>query len=692
MPNALANATSPYLRQHRDNPVEWLQWGPDVFARAEAEHKPILLSIGYAACHWCHVMAHESFEDQDTARLMNENFVCVKVDREERPDLDLVYQSALSAFESQGGWPLTMFLAADGVPFWGGTYFPPEPRWGKPSFGQVLRSIADVYRAAPDKARHSTQDLARALMALGEPTAQGARAELSANTLDLAANAVLNAMDPHDGGLQGAPKFPQLTALDLVWRGYLRTGVGAMRHAVTLSLDRMSQGGLYDHLGGGYARYCVDDRWLVPHFEKMLYDNALFVDVLTTVWRTTKSPLYAARVRETIAWLLREMRTGEGALAASFDADSEGEEGRFYVWTESQIDAVLGPDAPAFKKAYDVTPGGNWAEGDHPKVILNRLHNIALGDAASEASLARSRDKLLAVRAKRVPPERDDKVLADWNGLAIAALVNAATSFLEPSWLKAAEDVFAVVVKIHVVPEARSARLARDPRDDDGNLYHSSFAGTSGAQGFLDDYANMARAALALYEATGKSAYLERALTWVRTLATDFAGNDGSFFYASAHGDERLLVRPRHANDGPQPSGNGTLAGVLARLHLLTANQSARVSASAILAAFSGMASKYPVAFATLLNSFEALISAQQIMVIAKNDDPLVGAAFGAPRPDRVVQVLPPGAELPAGHPAHGKQQVGGKPTAYVCVGTTCSLPVHTTAELSALLQAPRAS
>ncbi len=669
MPNALATATSPYLRQHQDNPVDWQLWGPAVFARAEAEQKPILLSIGYAACHWCHVMAHESFEDQATAALMNENFVCVKVDREERPDLDLVYQSALSAFEGHGGWPLTMFLAADGVPFWGGTYFPPEAKWGKPSFSQVLRSIAEVYQRNPDKVKQSTAEMARALQSLGEPQAQGSNGEtVTAGTLDLAANAVLNSMDPLHGGLKGAPKFPQLTALDLLWRGYLRTGVEAMRHAVTLGLDRMSQGGLYDHLGGGYARYCVDDSWLVPHFEKMLYDNALFVDLLTTVWRSTKSSLYAARVRETIAWLLREMRTSQGAFAASFDADSEGEEGKFYIWTEAEIDAVLGRDAPAFKNAYDVTAGGNWE--DH--VILNRLHDPAHTD---DAALARSRETLFAVRAKRIAPDRDDKALADWNGLAIAALVNAATSFAEPKWLAAAEEVFAAVVHVH---------------DDDGVLHHSSFEGATGAPGFLDDYANMARAALLLHEATAKTQYLSRALVWTRTLATDFIGSDGSFFYADADADARLLVRPRHANDGPQPSGNGTLTGVLARLHFLTANAGARASAGQVVTAFGGLASRYPVAYATLLNSFETLTSAQQVVVLASATDPLAAAAFAAPRPDRVIQVLAADSALPEGHPAHGKTAIKGKPTAYVCVGTTCSLPVHTAADLAALLQAPR--
>ena len=673
MSNALATSTSPYLRQHRDNPVDWQLWGAGVFARAEAENKPILLSIGYAACHWCHVMAHESFEDDATARLMNENFVCVKVDREERPDLDMVYQSALSAFESQGGWPLTMFLATDGVPFWGGTYFPPQPRWGKPSFEQVLRSISQAYRDSPAKVRQSTKEMSRALKALGEPATQGAGNPITTASLDAAATAVLDVMDPINGGLKGAPKFPQLTALEALWRGYLRTGVGAMRHAVTLGLDRMSQGGLYDHLGGGYSRYCVDEVWLVPHFEKMLYDNASFLDLLTTVWRSTKSELYAARIRETVAWLLRDMRTPDNAFVASFDADSEGEEGVYYVWTESEIDQLLGPDAAAFKTVYGVTAAGNW-EGH---VILNRLARPALGTGEQEKALGRSRAKLLAVRAKRVPPERDEKVLADWNGLAIAALVNAAVSFADSNWLSAAEKAFAAVARIH---------------SDGDKLHHSSFAGTAGAQGFLDDYANMTRAALALYEATGTASYLAKARAWAAVIERDFASADkAGYFYAPKDADKQLLVRPRHAHDGPQPSGNGTTAAVFGRLAAHTGDAATRERAAAIISTFGGLAAKHPVSFATILNSFESITSAQQVVVVTGNsNDAMIATAWAAPRPDRIVQVVAPGTKLPASHPAAGKEAMNGRPTTYVCVGTRCSLPVQSAADLAALLKAPQ--
>ncbi len=673
MPNALATATSPYLRQHQDNPVDWQVWGDAAFARAEAENKPILLSVGYAACHWCHVMAHESFENKATARLMNENYVCVKVDREERPDVDLVYQSALSAFEGHGGWPLTMFLTPGGIPFWGGTYFPPAPRWGKPAFDHVLRSIAQAFRESPDKVRGSAAEMARALRALGEPKAQGDAQPLSRQTLDRAASSLLAIMDAGNGGIRGAPKFPNLTALDLLWRGYLRTGVGALQHTVVHALERMSQGGLYDHLGGGYARYCVDEAWLVPHFEKMLYDNALFIDLLSTVWRTNGAPLFEERVRESVAWALRELLTSEGAFAASFDADSDGEEGKFYVWNEAEIDHLLGPHAPVFKKAYDVTAAGNW---EHT-VILNRLHAPALGDGQAEAELASSRAKLFTVRSQRVAPERDGKVLADWNGLMIAALVNAAMTFRERSWLTAAERAFQAVVRIHGT--------------DGDQLAHSSFEGQRGAGGFLDDYANLARAALALHEATGKGEYRAQAESWIATIEANFGAPDGGYFFAPAGGDARLVVRPRHANDSPQPSGNGTAAGVLARLYLLSGEDALRARAERLLTAFGGMAGKYPAAFATVLNSFETLISAQQIVVIGGQDsatDALLAEAFAGPRPDRVVQRIASGASLPARHPAAGKTAIGGKATAYVCTGQSCSLPVHTAEALRQLMRA----
>ena len=653
--------------------MDWQVWGPGVFTRAAAEHKPILLSIGYAACHWCHVMAHESFEDEATARLMNDNYICVKVDREERPDLDMVYQSALQALEGQGGWPLTMFLTADATPFWGGTYFPPEARWGKPAFREVLSGIARVYRDDPARVRESVAEMTGILRTLSAPLS-GAAA-IPADLPARAARAILPALDPVHGGFNGAPKFPQLSALQLVWRQFLATGDAKLGDAVTLALDRMSQGGIYYHVGGGYARYATDAVWLVPHFEKMLYDNAQFIDVLTTVWRTTKSALYEARVRETVAWLLREMTTASGALASSFDADSGGEEGTFYVWSEAEIDELLGPRAAPFKAAYEVTAGGNW-EG---ATILNRTARPRLGGAAEETLLAADRDILFTARKMRVAPERDDKALADWNGMTIAALAQAAATFGEPRWLAAAERAFAAVV---------TDQTAGD------RLHHSYCAGDAVRVGFLDDYAHMARAALALFEATGADHYLQRSQSWIAALNDHYwDGSGGGYFIAATDGDPHLLVRPRHAHDNAQPSGNGIAAEVLTRLYYLTGEDGYRQRAEAVLATFGGEATRYPVALATLLNAAGLLATARQIAVIGHRGDPatdaLIAAAQQAPSPDRVIVVVAPGADLPPGHPATAKTQAGGKATAYVCQGTTCSLPVTTAAELAQSLRDP---
>ena len=416
--NRLGDETSPYLLQHRDNPVHWQPWSEATLAAAKAADKPILLSIGYAACHWCHVMAHESFENPQIAARMNELFVNIKVDREERPDLDQVYQHALALMGEQGGWPLTMFLTPDGEPFWGGTYFPPEQRWGRPGFAQVLEALSEAYRAKRDDVAKNVTALRDALQRLGQPQSGGG---VSRQQLDPIAERLLRETDQINGGIGTAPKFPQCGIFELLWRAWKRTRQPAYRDAVIKALDAMCQGGIYDHLGGGFARYSTDARWLAPHFEKMLYDNAELVDLLTLVWQDTRNPLYRQRIEETIGWVEREMLTSGGGFASSLDADSEHEEGKFYVWSEAEIDAVLGDRAALFKRFYDVTPEGNW-EGH---TILNRISTPALADDATEAELAICREMLLQARASRVRPGWDDKVLADWNGLMIAAMAEA---------------------------------------------------------------------------------------------------------------------------------------------------------------------------------------------------------------------------------------------------------------------------
>ncbi len=656
--NALSHETSPYLLQHKDNPVHWRPWGPEAFAAAKAENKPILLSIGYAACHWCHVMAHESFENPAIARLMNELFISIKVDREERPDIDTIYQHALALLGEQGGWPLTMFLTPEREPFWGGTYFPPEPRWGRPGFPQVLEALARAYREDRDAVAKNTAALTQALGRLATPTAgDGISIELT----DRVAERLTREIDWTHGGIGDAPKFPQASLLSVLWRGFRRTGIEAMRNAVTLTLDHICQGGIYDHVGGGFARYAVDRVWLVPHFEKMLYDNAQLVELLTHAWQATGKRLYAERVAETVAWLAREMRQEGGGFSSSLDADSEHEEGKFYIWSEAEIDAVLGGRAGRFKEIYGVARAGNW-EGH---TILNRLERPEwLGDAV-EAELAEDRARLLAARAARVRPGLDDKVLADWNGLMIAALAYAAPVFGKPRWLALAEDAFAFVER---------EMVARD-----GRLRHSWRAGRAAHPATLDDYANLARAALLLHEATGKPDYLARARGWVDVVDRHYADAGGGYFVA-AEDTEGLLTRPKLVQDAATPSGNGTMAEVLARLYYLTGEDAYRARAEATVKAFAGDVPKNFFPFGSLLNGNEMLLQAVQIVIRGRRGesgtDALLAAVQSVSLPMRVLVVIEPGAALPGSHPAAGKDQIEGRATAYVCRGPVCSLPI----------------
>ncbi len=671
--NLLANETSPYLLQHRDNPVHWQAWNADSLALARREGKPILLSVGYAACHWCHVMAHESFENDDIAQVMNELFVNIKVDREERPDLDLIYQTALSMMGEQGGWPLTMFLTPDAEPFWGGTYFPATPRFGRPAFPQLLQGIAETYRTETDKVLQNVAALRDGLAKVARPPAGE---DLSIEVLDTAAAHAVRMVDPVRGGTTGAPKFPQPSFFRFLWRTYRRTAAVMFRDAVTVTLDNICQGGIYDHLGGGFSRYATDPVWLVPHFEKMLYDNALLVDLLTEAWQETTSPLYATRVRETIEWVLRDLRTGDGnggafGLAGAFDADSEGVEGKFYVWTADEIDALLEADAEAFKQAYDIRPDGNW-EGN---TILNRSHTLALADDDAEATLARCRETLLAVRAKRIPPQRDDKVLADWNGLMIAALANAGAAFDRPDWIEAAQSVFSFV---------------HETMSDGTRLYHTWCAGRPAHAAVLDDYANMSRAALILAEVTGLKSYIDLAETWVEAADSHFwDGADGGYFLSADDTDD-VISRSKTIADNAVPSGNGTMVEVLARLFHVTGKTAYRDRAEDLIRALSGGPDQHLVNYGTMLAAYELLDRAVQVVVIGPPADPatdaLLRTAFTASLPNRVLTRLAPDTPLPEGHPAYGKGQIDGAPTAYVCVGPTCGLPVTDPEALGAAL------
>jgi len=666
--NRLAGETSPYLLQHKHNPVDWWPWGTAALARAKELNRPILLSVGYAACHWCHVMAHESFEDEATARVMNELFVNIKVDREERPDIDHIYMSALHHLGEQGGWPLTMFLTPAGEPFWGGTYFPNTPRYGKAAFVDVLQEIARVFREKPE----SIEQNRSALMArLAERARPAGRVVIGAAELDRISAQMAGLIDPVHGGMRGAPKFPQPIMLEFLWRAGRRTKDARYFALVELSLARMCEGGIYDHLGGGLARYSVDERWLVPHFEKMLYDNALLLPLLALAYQRSGNTLFRTRAEETVDWLAREMTTPEGAFCASLDADSEGEEGKFYVWTPAEIGAVLGQeDASFFAEHYDVTESGNF-EGHN---ILNRLKSLPRS-IEDEQRLAQMRQKLLEVRGRRVRPGLDDKVLADWNGLLIEGLVSAARLFERNDWIEKAARAFLFI----------AAHMSHGNR-----LGHSWRAGKLLFPGLASDHAAMTAAALALYEATQEREYLERAETWQATLDRHYANKETGGYYLAADDAVDLVVRPSPTTDDAIPNAIAIVARNLVRLAIFTGHHDWRDQADRLFEGVLSRAGENLFGHLALLNALDFRLRAAEIVVTGSDRQAteLLAAARKFPFLDTVV--LPASDALPKAHPAQEKIKASAESAAFVCVGETCSLPVMSLQALAAALDATR--
>src|SRR6266511_311051 len=625
--NRLARETSPYLLQHKHNPVDWWPWGTDALAEAKRTNKPILLSVGYAACHWCHVMAHESFENTATAKVMNDLFVNIKVDREERPDIDQIYMSALHHLGEHGGWPLTMFLTPGGEPFWGGTYFPKTARYGKPAFVDLLREVERVFRQEPQSVEQNRSALMERLAASARPEG---RVVIAPSDLDRAADQLVRMIDPVNGGMRGAPKFPQPIRLECLGRAAERTNNARYCAAVELTLARICEGGIYDHLGGGFSRYSVDERWLVPHFEKMLYDNALLLELLALAYLRSGNDLFRRRAQETVAWLAHEMTTGEAAFCASLDADSEGEEGKFYVWSLAEVTTALGSDDGAFFAAhYDVTAEGNF-EGHN---ILNRLKNLPRS-REDEQRLTPLREKLLRVREKRVRPGLDDKVLADWNGLMIAALVNAGLAFNEPLWLE--------------------------------------------------------MAALALHEATGEHAYLERSLAWQATLDRHYANPDNGGYFLTADDAEGLVVRPSATTDDATPNPNALAAQNLIRLAVFTGQHAWREKADRLFEGTAASAAENLFAHLALFNALDLRLRAAEIVVTGEDEraTDLLAAARNLPFLDRVV--LRAARELPAQHPARDKVKAAAQSAAFICVGETCSLPVNEPDAIAGAVSAAR--
>jgi uncharacterized protein YyaL (SSP411 family) len=674
--NRLARETSPYLLQHAENPVDWYPWGPEALERAEREDKPIFLSIGYAACHWCHVMERESFENEAVAALLNRDFVSIKVDREERPDLDEVYMAATTALSGSGGWPMSVFLAPDRRPFFAGTYFPPVDRYGRPGFATVLQRLAELWRTdRPGLMEQANQLVAhvRANFESAEPAA--VRGELIA----AAVRDHARAFDPQWGGFGKAPKFPPCAGLALLLRHHRKSGDADALSMVTTTLDRMKDGGIYDHLAGGFARYSTDERWLVPHFEKMLYDNAELSHVYLDAFQVTADDEYRRVASETLDYVIREMQGADGGYFSATDADSEGEEGKFFVWTHDELRALLEPEAADhFSFFYDVSPEGNW-EG---KNVLHRRRTVpegarVLGVApeALEQSLATSRATLYLARKERVPPLLDDKVITAWNGLMIAAMAKGKRVLGEPRYLESAE---------------RAARFALTTlRRPDGGLFRTARRGRAHIPAYLEDYAYLADALVSLYEAGGSAEFLREAATLVERLIRDFGDADGAFF-ATAKDHELLVARPREGHDGAIPNANAVAARVLGRLgrHLERPELTSR--ARAAIEAHGALVARAPRAFATSLAVIDFLEANPAELVIV-----------GAPgAPDRIALELAVARHYLPNHlighadPNHpsdlpllaGKTLVGGRAALYVCENFACQAPLTDPAAVDAAL------
>ena len=682
--NRLAGETSPYLLAHARNPVDWYPWGPEALARARDLDRPIFLSIGYAACHWCHVMERESFEDQGVAAYLNAHFVAVKVDREERPDLDDVYVAAVQALTGQGGWPLSVFLAPDGRPFFGGTYFPPAPRHGLPAFQQVLSGI----RRAWAEQRGDVEASAAAVVAhLADARGMGdaAGALPPAEVLAAAAAAVRAGFDEANGGWGRAPKFPQPMVLEFALRRHLATGDPEPLAMARRSLDRMADGGVRDQLGGGFHRYSTDERWLVPHFEQMLYDNAQLARVYLHAWQLTGEPGYRAVATGTLDFLLSELRTPGGGFAASLDADTEGVEGGTFTWLPGEVRETLGDASPLFEAAYGVTEAGNW-EG---VTILSRLRSdreladrFGLPAGVVAERLADARARLLAARRRRPQPARDDKVLAAWNGLAIAALAEASRALDA-----AAPHLAGRAAAYRDAATAAAADVLAGLRVAPGRLRRSWKDGRATADGVLEDAADMADGLLALYEATLDERWFREAVDLTEGILAHFADPAGGF-HDTADDAEGLVVRPRDPQDNATPSGSSMATSVLLRLAALTGEPRYRATAERALAGVGPYLARYPTAFAGWLGALE--VAHQGIAEVAIVGDPkaarpLVRAASRAYSPFRVLAVSsdPAASVVPL---LRDRFALRGRATAFVCRGFACRQPVHEPEALEALL------
>ncbi len=670
MPNRLAGETSPYLLQHKDNPVDWFPWGPEALQKARDEDKPILLSIGYSACHWCHVMEHESFEDPDTAEVMNALFVSIKVDREERPDLDGIYMQAVQMLTGHGGWPMTMFLMPDGRPYYGGTYYPNEPRHGMPAFTEVLKAVADAYRSRKGDVVESARNLTEQL----RTPRQGHSDEiLTAAVLQVAAQRLAGQYDWDNGGFGSAPKFPQPMSTEFLLRAYRREPDPRVLQMVEHSLTQMANGGIYDQLGGGFHRYSTDPHWLVPHFEKMLYDNALLSRLYLHTFQLTGNVLYRRITEETLDYVLREMTDASGGFYSTQDADSEGVEGKFFVWSPNEIVAELGEtDGALFNRYFDVTAGGNF-EG---KSILNvpvPASQVANAAGVTEEALGevvrRERPRLYDVREQRVHPGRDEKVLTSWNGLMLRSFAEAAATLGRDDYRDAAV--------------ANAEFLLRELRPQ-GRLLRTWKEGRAKLLGFLEDYAMLIDGLIALYETTFDRRWIDEARSLADEMVELFWVEGEDVFYDTGSDHEELIVRPRDTFDNAMPSGSSVAADVLLRLALFVGEPDYARKASSSLRSVAQLLTNYPTGFGHWLGALDYYLSRPlEVAVIGPRDDPaslaLMDVVAGAYLPNKIVAGWDPadGNAAIAGLPLlEGRSLVDGKPAAYVCENYACQMPV----------------
>jgi len=668
MPNRLINETSPYLLQHAHNPVDWYPWGDDALQQSKNDDKPILLSIGYSACHWCHVMEHESFEDEGTARMMNELFINIKVDREERPDLDNIYMQAVQAMTGRGGWPMTVFLTPDLVPFFGGTYYPPTPRYGMPSFQQVLHGVASTFRDRRGEIEQTAQRLMEHLsQSLATPTGGG---DLRVETLDAAYHALARQFDPVNGGFGDKPKFPPAMALEFLLRTHRRTGWIKAWEMIDLTLHKMAQGGMYDQLGGGFHRYSVDERWLVPHFEKMLYDNSQLARVYLHAWQVTGNEFFRTITEEILDYVTREMLDPAGGFYSTQDADSEGEEGKFFVWTPEEIRDVLDDDADAdaFIAAYGVTRHGNF-EG---KNILEFV-----GEMEQRPVLVETRRKLFEAREQRIHPGRDDKVITSWNGLMLAAFSEAARALGRDDY--------------RAVAERNADFLLGELRRDNGRLLHTWKDGDARVNGYLEDYAYLIEGLLELYQTTFDPRWFVAAQELAETTLAHFQGPDGGFFDTSDD-HETLITRPRDLQDNATPSANAMAATVLLKLAGFTNDLRCVDIAHQALAQMQPMMSQYPLGFGQWLQALAyALAKPREIAIVgdphAADTQGLLNAVRDGYRPFQVVALCAPGAQPSAVPLLQDRGLVDWQAAAYVCRDFACQAPVTEPEALGAQLE-----